>query len=64
MFAEKLAPIKTQSKTKTDHGIIIEQGENTGERIEFGLNELLIFLVIIRVINSFHVHFTIVDFIG
>jgi hypothetical protein len=43
-------------------------GKRTGSkeerRIELVSNELLIFLVIIRVINSFHVHFPIVDFIG
>ena len=32
MFAEKLAPIKTPSKTKIVHDIIIKQEVNTGER--------------------------------
>ena len=43
------------------------EGKERGVLEKEGLiwfNELLILLVIIRVINSFHIHFPIVDFIG
>ena len=42
MFAETLAPIKTKSKTKTDHGIIIEQEVNTRVK-EIKTNQVLFF---------------------
>jgi hypothetical protein len=42
MFAEKLALIKTQSKIKIDHGIIIEQEVNTRVK-EIKTNQVLFF---------------------
>jgi hypothetical protein len=50
MFAEKLAPIKTQSKSKTDHGIITEQGGSIGER-EIKTNQVLFFNFLIPNLN-------------